>query len=463
MDNRPLVLCGHCGSRNRRTSEQCFICARPLTGLEVEAADVRETVGWGAGTDELGHEPRPWAPRRRRAAIVAAALAATLAVGAGVWSARGGDPVSDPFALRAAVTEEPELAWTWEAERPIRVAFPTDRGAVALLGEGEVVGLDEHGEERWRRTVPLAGYAVHDAPTNVVHVMSSGSDEGTVTALDAETGRRLWAVPGGWATTVGDATVVVAEDELRGIDTEDGSEVWSVSGGGFGGVSRDRVYGFRDGELRAWDHDGDKVWVSDVELADSSPRSGGDVVVLDDFIAVAGPGGEVVGIDLETGEELWRDDPGYDGGVGSIEPGLAFSFPPHEQALGPSSSEDGVDDPQTTVYDRDGEVATVPVAQNSFFSPVEIELEGDPHFVDMESGLIYDEDFEAVGTVPRGHAYPTLTGVYDMTDGSVSYVPYGADDPLWALDIESFDETTDLVPGDRSFLVDQGHELSLYR
>ncbi|WP_297734964.1 hypothetical protein [Nocardioides sp.] len=76
MDDQPLVACGHCGSRNRRTSEQCFICARPLTGLEVEVPVVRavvppepvlapaaggaERMERGAVADELEAEPRQW-------------------------------------------------------------------------------------------------------------------------------------------------------------------------------------------------------------------------------------------------------------------------------------------------------------------------------------------------------------------------------------------------------------------
>jgi hypothetical protein len=334
-----------------------------------------------------------------------------------------------------------------------------------LLSGGEVVALDEEGEERWRQDIPLAGYAVHDAPTNVVHVMGSGPDGGTITAVDLETGQQLWAVPGSWVTTMEEATVVVAEDEVRRIDTQDGSEIWSVGLDEFGAVSEDGVYGFEDdGDLHGWDLDGSEMWVSDADVDNSAMGPGSDVVALDDFIAVTGPMSEVVGIDPATGEELWRHDPGYEGGVGSIEPDLAFVFPPHEQTLGPSSADDGVDSaPEISVYDRDGEVATVPVAQNSFFFPFAIELQGAPHFVEMDSGLIYDEDFKEVGTVPLGHAYPTLTGVYDMTGGGISYVPYGAEDPTWTLDTGSTEERMNLTPGDEFFLVNEGKTLSLYR
>ena len=492
MDDQPLVACGHCGSLNRRTSEQCFICARPLTGLEVEVADAAivsrpapalspdragppvlhdagETMalGAGAGADELEAEPGPWDAKRRRTAIVAAAVAGALALGAGVWSARDGGSVSDPFALRAAVTEEPDLAWTWDAGQPIDVVLPMNQGALAVLSDGEIVALDEDGEQRWSRDDSSAGYAVYDARTSVVHVLGSASDEGKVTALDAETGQQRWSVPGEWAVTTGDATLVIAEDEFRRIDTRDGSEIWSVNIDRFGAVSDDGVYGFKDGDLHAWDVDGDEMWVSDLELTESSSGPGASVVALDDFLAMTGWDAEVVGIDPGTGKELWRADPGYAGSLGSIQPGFAFSFPSYEQTSNDLLSEEGSDSPgEIVVYDRDGEVATLPVSGSSYFSAVAIELDGDPHVVDLHSGAIYDEDFKEVGTVPVGQVYPTITGVYDMSDDGISYVPYGAEDPVWTLDPESPESPesmTYLVPGDEFFLVSVGESVSLYR
>ncbi|HXH77277.1 PQQ-binding-like beta-propeller repeat protein [Nocardioides sp.] len=478
MDDQPLVACGHCGSRNRRTSEQCFICARPLTGLEVEVpdsppvlrpvpalsphpapsadTDAAERMERGPATEEREAEPRRWDGKRRRTAIIAAAAAAVgaVALAGGLWMTRDGESVNDPFALRAAVIEEPDLAWTWDADEPFNTVSAMDQGALVVLTDGVIVALDEDGGERWRRDVPDAGYAVNDEPANVVHVLSSASEERTITALDAETGQKRWAVPGEWVTRLGDATVVVGQEEFRRIDTEDGSEIWSVSIDGFGDLSEDGVYGFKDGDLHAWDLEGDEVWVSDAELADSSLGTG-TVAALDDFIAATGPEGEVVAIDPVTGDELWRDDPGYNNGVGSIEPGFAFTYP---------SSLQGADGPQeTTVYDRDGEVATLELTKDPFFSPVAIELDGEPHFVALGSGQIYDEAFEEVGTVPIGNTSATLSGVYDMTGDTLGYVPYGADDPLWVIDVEPEEGPTYVVPSDESFLLIDGSTLSLYR
>lgn len=387
-------------------------------------------------------------------------MAGTVALGGGLVVARDGDSVSDPFALRAAVTEEPELAWTWDAETGVNMVSPMDQGALVVLRDGAVVALDEDGAEQWRQDVRGAGYAMHDESSNVVHVLSSASEEREVTALDAETGQELWVVPADWVTTVRDATVVINEDQLHRIDPEDGSEIWSVGIDGYGAVSEDGVYGFKDGDLHAWDLDGDEAWVSEAELGDRPAGAGNTVAAQDDFVAAAGPGSEVVGVDSETGDELWRDDPGYEGGVGSIEPDLAFTFPMSDS----SSSEGGANSPQeTTVYDRDGEVATLPLDRHSFFAVVAIEFEGEPHFVATDAGVIYDEDFEEVGSVPLGNVQATLTGVYDMGDDSISYVPYGAEEPRWTVDTESSEWLVNLVPSDGYFLVIEDATLSLYR
>jgi hypothetical protein len=95
-------------------------------------------------------------------------VAGTVALGGGLVVARDGDSVSDPFALRAAVTEEPELAWTWDAETGVNMVSPMDQGALVVLRDGAVV--------RSTRTA-----------------RSSGARTSVVRATPCTTSRRTWS------------------------------------------------------------------------------------------------------------------------------------------------------------------------------------------------------------------------------------------------------------------------------
>ena len=390
---------------------------------------------------------------------MAGAVAVSVGLGAWAWAVWEDGPDA-PLVLPAAVTEEPELAWTWDAQEPIYIVTPMGEDAVVAHLLRELVALDaDDGDVRWRHQITSIDTS-YDAESDAIISTNLVDEEGmpTLTSLDAETGEEMWSVPGWRSTTVGDATLVTGPDWVRRIDS-DGSEIWSMSIEGSMSSSEDAIYAFQDGDLHAWDLDGQVVWVSDSGVMGS--RKPG-VVVLDDFVAVTGPGSEVVGLDLETGTELWRADAGPAGRLGTVGSDLALAFPAINQASGSISEESGIL-AEGAVYDRDGEVASLEGALGPLFFPVAIELDGTRHVFEKGSGRLYDENFKYVGTVPiDGRAHHTLTGAYDVVDGAISYIPYDEDKAVWSLE-GPFGNDNSLALGEEFLLSYEKDTLSLYR
>ncbi|MFB6243261.1 MAG: PQQ-binding-like beta-propeller repeat protein, partial [Halobaculum sp.] len=142
-------------------------------------------------------------------------------------------------------------------------------------GEPVVVRLDSSGTEEWQRTLPGAEIT---APVVADGRLFLGTDERHV-ALDAETGKRVWAVGDGLSTrdwdqqltenlapaVAADTVVFPTGDGVLAVDTSSGSIAWRLNGDQVRSapVVRDgRVYvpdfGFG---IRVLDlHTGDAVW-----------------------------------------------------------------------------------------------------------------------------------------------------------------------------------------------------------
>ena len=247
-----------------------------------------------------------------------------VAAAAGAWwvLGRGG---SDGYAypLDQPVTDEPDLAWSWEASDTV--------GSVATLGDdtfvtdgGDVVALDEDGEERWTTSVDDIGYVRAD-PEHDDFVLVIASEESAITAISVDDGDELWNVDGDLEVWADDFLLTSTDEELARVDPADGDEVWSVDIEGDAGASPDAAYVVKNGELRKLSvADGDEEWTVDVDVEDSDF---GNIAVADGYVALSGET-EVVAFDGESGDELWTEDAGPDGAsIGLMSPTQVFVAP----------------------------------------------------------------------------------------------------------------------------------------
>lgn len=157
--------------------------------------------------------------------------------------------------------------------------------------------------------------------------------DGSISALDAETGEHLWSYGSSQASTsftdltVADAVYVGHHDrtvegrdegELNAVEF-DGSERWTVDTGRFHGgprLSDDVVYvGSEEGVVRAVDAGtGEVRWREEVEMDDSVGPTGPAVEAVDGY-AVYVVTDRLLALDPATGDRLWY----YGDGGGSID------------------------------------------------------------------------------------------------------------------------------------------------
>lgn len=244
---------------------------RTTTEAETESSTGEETTDEGDETeDEDGEEP--------------------ITV-SGSWTAFGNGPSNTGLAESAKGVEEYELLWTRELSME-RVAGP-------IVADGT---LYTHGD----------GLA----------------------ALDAATGEVRWSVPisGGRPTPtyVGDGIVTGNSGRTAFVDL-DGNVRWQLSSGGDGhAVTDELIYAAGQGNVWAFDFDGEFVWSERTDKRTTAVPG-----VADGILCVGTRDGHVYGIDADSGSRQWtfevaahsgRDDPaGYDitGGV-TIHDGTAY-------------------------------------------------------------------------------------------------------------------------------------------
>jgi outer membrane protein assembly factor BamB len=227
-------------------------------------------------------------------------------------------------------TSEPALAWSFQAEAPIRSSAAVVAGTVFIApADGSVLALDlASGSVRWRAA--LGAEVEFATPLVVEGLVIVGDRAGGVHALDAGTGATRWraAVDGGVAgaaATLGEAVLVATRaGTAYALDRADGEIHWSTKLPG--GVTRsiaasdDHAYfpvlGGRIVALRP--HDGSVAW--DVVLVplqgEGDPGVAGDTgtpAVADGLVFVpVGLGSldpgvrSLVALDARTGEERWR-------------------------------------------------------------------------------------------------------------------------------------------------------------
>lgn len=202
--------------------------------------------------------------------------------------------------------------WSVESLQAV-LGRPTVAGRQVLVGAGASVAAlrTETGEMLWQTGLPHALEAAPAADGDVVVVVDVG---GVVTALDRGTGGILWRHPFGEAgvrVAVTDDFVVVARPSgaVMGLARDDGASVWSVPVSGRPSppvTDGTTVFvGDGNGQVRAISlTDGDVRWTGDAD--------GWEVALADRnrVLAVSGFGGPLLGLDPQTGDQLWASDIG---------------------------------------------------------------------------------------------------------------------------------------------------------
>lgn len=217
---------------------------------------------------------------------------------------------------------------------------PATDGARVYGGahDGKVTAVDlESGRKLWSVDTELPLSA---GPAFGNGLLVLGSGDGDLIALDAETGEERWRRAVGsevQATPVVSGSVVVfrsVDGRLRGASTRDGSELWTVEQSvpalSLRGNTAPRasgtvvVSGFENGRVGAYTlADGAVRWEVAIatgggtnELDRLADIAAGLQVVGNDVYA-AGYQGRAVGIDLTTGQVFWQQELSSFAGLGA--------------------------------------------------------------------------------------------------------------------------------------------------
>jgi len=258
------------------------------------------------------------------------------------WPQRSGTPMTRT--AHPALAAAPTLAWSadigmGDGRRTRIITDPVVAGGrvFTLDAQTRVTAVSTSGQTLWSTDlVPPADSASSASGGGLAHgdgKLFVTSAFGTLTALDPETGARLWQqdldAPTTAPPSVHDGLVyAVSGDEVAwAIDTETGRVRWQLSGrpdihnvlGGPAPAITDtyavlafgagEVQGaFRRGGLRLWEAQvaGERPGVASARVRDIT----GDPVVVGDRVYVGSHSGRMVALSLGSGERIWTADEG---------------------------------------------------------------------------------------------------------------------------------------------------------
>lgn len=228
------------------------------------------------------------------------------------------------YALANPAGGAPGVLWQRDDVAQDRIiAAPSIAEEQLFVGtaDDEVIALDAGtGEELWRYTT---GDSIWGQPVHVEGVVYVGSLDKNVYALDADSGELLWQTAIGGAVAsqpvVHEDTVYVSafDNKLHALDIDTGEEkwfnqatdlVWGAPAVGDGQV----FYGDIDGNIYALSLNGEELWQEQaLGQIQSAPAYHDGVLYV---VSGRGEGddddlrGEVLALDAETGEQLWRQE-----------------------------------------------------------------------------------------------------------------------------------------------------------
>jgi len=350
--------------------------------------------------------------------------------------------------LAANLQAQNEL-WSYTAESSQGITAPVyDDGKIFFTEANHVEAVDaETGDQLWRNEIFLGEFS--PAPAAAGGMVYVVGDDGNATAFDAETGEEEWVYEAGYQIRspprVVDGTLYFGtywrDSKVYAIDAETGEEEWThdgpssdilpievVDGTVYAGSYDLNLYA----ELYAIDTDGTTEWVFDIDNAEISlidvadntvyttdgtvvyaiDAESGDAeweieiedgarqVVHDNGNLYFSYDGEVLALDVETQEKLWRVDvdPSDSKSVSPVEPAGDFIYvgSEGEEAVHQLDAETGE---ELWRFDADWEVSVKPtlvdqvlyaMSRNGVLHAIDV---GDGEPVSSETGPAVPDDF----------------------------------------------------------------------
>ncbi len=394
-------------------------------------------------------------------------LAVLVLVGAGAVAVKllGGShgELAGGGHLAAAVTTEPEEAWTYNLSGEYLSAAGGAADLVLLADEnGEVVAVDSDGERSWTNDDEYVGY-VESVPGHEDLVVVAGGEGGGVGVLSTENGEQLWWDDLGWPLKVQEDGVLIsagAEDEdtseLAWVDLESGDREWSVDDVNSFAAASDSVYVVSRDTLRRLDRgSGDEDWTVDLSVDEEDYVQ---LAATGSFVAVS-QGDQVTAYDADHADELWTVSAEDDGdlSIGAYSDDRVY--------VSESVYDDTTETSSTTVTVRDdeGEVGEIPVADDSYFYGTGVEAQGASWFIDLGSGEVYDDEVERAAQYD-GELDLTDQGAYALESDDLAFYEYGEGKASWDMELpDSDDDGIGVYAVDDGIVVASGGKVTLYR
>ncbi|MGW0712315.1 beta-alanine-activating enzyme beta-propeller domain-containing protein [Streptomyces sp. NPDC002643] len=272
-------------------------------------------------------DPAPAPPTRRRVLATLAGVGGVAAVGVGTYLLGRGDGdtgkgTDDTTLKDPETTPTPgRRRWTYGTGGPIAPALLAAGGLVyAGSRDGTMYALDaETGKPRWQFST---GNGVYTCPAVAGGIAYFGSADYHLYAVDVATGDQRWQFSAqgevNSSPVVAGGVVYVGSDDrkLYAVDAASGDRKWTYAAGGrirsSPVVAWNKVYvGSEDALLHAVDvATGERSW---------SFETGGDVksspAIADRVVYVGSYDGGLYAVDCDTGERKWKFT--TKGGVGS--------------------------------------------------------------------------------------------------------------------------------------------------
>jgi hypothetical protein len=455
-------FCGACGAHQTSESKFCVNCGAPQQAPPYAPASPPAMA------------PAPRRPTRRGLVIAAAGLGGVLAIGAGVavglqvfGGGGGADTTGAPFTSQrqvvAPVASQPTEAWTWQSaleDGGASVVADGDLVVVvdAMSDQTRVARLDADGEEAWENSEAVwVNAALEDE--GLVYVSTQWEGPG-VAALDADTGEEIWRNDDlTFLSPLGDGRVVTSSysdtadtRELAVLD-DTGVELWTADFDD-AGVRDGQVVSIADTELTSRDAvSGEVSWEVDTGLV-LDEESYTSLAVTDELVVVSA-GDTAVGFDPDSGEELWRENPGFEYGVTVAVggPALVYTYEGGDS----ESYEDG----EVVFLGVEGILERRPLdSDECCYSGFGFRQGGEDYFASTEEGIVYDEDLTPVAHFD-GQIVPTSTGFYETRNGELSYHLLDGTEE-WSRQVGDPESYVDVIPLDGRVLVAEGATITAY-
>jgi len=460
-------FCGSCGQPVPAGAAFCTSCGQPVAAPQSTPRPqptfqptFQPTPEWAAPA------PAPALPggRGRGRLLVIGAVLAVLVVVAGVVGAvqlLGGSDgdLADGGRLPEAVTSEPEKAWTYDTDGYASVDQAGDTTIVSMGEAGEVVALDDEGDELWSNDDNGYGYAYVD-PEDDGLVVVQGYESYGAGVLSIDDGEELWfdEEAGSVVATTGDGLIVSSYDEdgsesdLSLREADSGDEKWNVPGVQASDVHDDSVFAVRDGELSRLDaSSGDTDWSVELGLDDDEYPS---VTAVDGMVVVSAS--DVRAFATDDGDRLWSEEPGSS--EASVVVGAFSSDAVYVNET--EYSEDETDE-QVTIFDTDGEVGELGIDNDESFYGVAFESGGTSYLLNYGDGSLYDDSLDRVGSYD-GALTVADEGLYSLEDDQLRFYEYAESSESWQLDVDYSDSPV-VYAGDGVVFVLIDGTLTAYR